>query len=81
MLTQEHSLHRVKAGGGDYVYQPLRHYHPDMVAYCPHCWDRSGIRMALPLAGESGVVICYSCRSFTQLHTPIDFETFYALED
>jgi hypothetical protein len=35
----------------------------------------------LPQAGDNGIAFCHSCRSFTQLHTPIDFETFYALED
>lgn len=81
MLVLEHQLYRVKAGGGDYVYQPTRHFVPDMVAYCPHCWNGNGIMVDLPPAGDNGIAFCHSCRSFTQLHTPIDFETFYALED
>lgn len=79
-MAPEHQMHRVKAGSGDYVYQPSLDYDPDKVAFCPHCWDRKRIKVPLPTPGNDGCVLCYSCKCLTQLHPPIDFDSFYSAE-
>lgn len=81
MVVQSHQFHRVRTVGREFVYQNTADFDPECTVYCPHCWDKRRIKVALPPAGESGYSVCSSCRTSTQLQMPSDFDFYYALED
>lgn len=81
MVGLSHQMKRVHTVGHDFVYQNTSDFDPKSPAFCPYCWEKRRVKVALPPAGESGYTVCHECRTAAQLQIPIDFDFYYALED